>query len=90
LRPHTDSIFAVIGEVKVVGTGVVVLLYVAFIFRGFRCAAGIGGIRVITGSQDHDLGGGQTMLNIAVMTALVPPTGLPLPFISLAGRRWWC
>ncbi|HEX3053368.1 MAG TPA: FtsW/RodA/SpoVE family cell cycle protein, partial [Aggregatilineaceae bacterium] len=25
------------------------------------------------------------MLNIAVMTALVPPTGVPLPFISFGG-----
>ena len=38
---------------------------------GFLLAAGIGSLIII-----------QVMLNIAVVTGLVPPTGLPLPFIS--------
>jgi len=29
--------------------------------------------------------GGQVILNIAAMTALVPLTGIPLPFISYGG-----
>ena len=85
--PHTDSIFAVIGEeLGVIGAGGVILLYVAFAIRGFQLArqapdaftalmaSGIT-VWVIT----------KALLNIAVMTALLPPTGLPLPFISFGG-----
>ncbi|NWF70908.1 MAG: FtsW/RodA/SpoVE family cell cycle protein [Chloroflexi bacterium] len=85
--PHTDSIFAVIGEeLGVLGAGFVVALYVAFAIRGFRIArraldpfgallaAGIT-IWVVT----------QALLNIAVMTALVPSSGMPLPYISYGG-----
>ena len=38
---------------------------------GFLLAMGIGSLIII-----------QVLLNIAVVTGLVPPTGLPLPFIS--------
>ena len=38
---------------------------------GFLISVGIGSIIII-----------QVLLNIAVVTGLVPPTGLPLPFIS--------
>lgn len=85
--PHTDSIFAVIGEeLGIIGASVVVLLYVLFVARGFQIsqratdpfgalmAAGVT-LWVVT----------KAMLNIAVMLALVPPTGITLPFISFGG-----
>lgn len=85
--PHTDSIFAVIGEeFGVVGAAVVVVLYVALAIRGFRMAR-----------QARDTFGSllcvgftswvivQALLNIAVMTNAVPSTGVPLPFISFGG-----
>jgi cell division protein FtsW (lipid II flippase) len=85
--PHTDSIFAVIGEeLGVVGAVVVVLLYVGLAVRGFQLAR-----------RSHDsfgalLAAGLTiwivskaLLNIAVMTAVVPSTGVPLPFVSYGG-----
>ncbi|MBN8618800.1 MAG: cell division protein FtsW [Anaerolineae bacterium] len=85
--PHTDSIFAVIGEeLGLVGASLVVLLYITLVFRG---------IQVARRSVDHFgalLAAGITiwialkaLLNIAVMTAVVPPTGAPLPFISFGG-----
>jgi len=85
--PHTDSIFAVIGEeLGVMGASVVVLLYIAFVLRGFRVA------RNATDAFGALLAAGVTiwvaskaLLNIAVMTALVPSSGLPLPFISFGG-----
>lgn len=85
--PHTDSIFAVIGEeLGVMGAGVVILLYIAFALRGFQIA------RRASDTFQALLASGVTiwvsvkaMLNIAVMTGLVPPTGLPLPFISFGG-----
>ncbi len=85
--PHTDSIFAVIGEeLGVLGAGVVIMLYIVFTLRGFAIA------RQASDAFSSLMAAGITiwvaakaMLNIAVMTALVPPTGLPLPFISFGG-----
>jgi cell division protein FtsW len=85
--PHTDSIFAVIGEeLGTIGASGVVLIYVMFCVRGFQIAR-----RAVT-PFSMLLAAGITiwvavkaMLNIAVMTGLVPPTGLPLPFISFGG-----
>jgi cell division protein FtsW len=85
--PHTDSIFAVIGEeLGVMGAGFVITLYVLFSIRGFQIAR-----------KAHDAFGGllaagitiwvvtQAMLNIAVMINLIPSSGMPLPFISYGG-----
>ncbi|MBC7812649.1 MAG: cell division protein FtsW [Burkholderiales bacterium] len=85
--PHTDSIFAVIGEeLGMIGAALVVLLYVVFVIRGFRIsrkaidpfgsllAAGLT-LWVVT----------KALLNIAVMTAVLPSTGVPLPLISFGG-----
>lgn len=85
--PHTDSIFAVIGEeLGVLGASFVVFLFIVFVFRGFQIArrakdpfgallaAGIT-LWIIT----------KALLNIAVMLSLVPPTGVALPFISYGG-----
>lgn len=84
---HTDSIFAVIGEeLGVIGAGGVIAFYLAFIMRGFYIS------RQAENVFSSLLAAGVTiwvavkaMLNIAVMTGLVPPTGLPLPFISYGG-----
>lgn len=85
--PHTDSIFAVIGEeLGVVGAAFVVLLFVAFVVRGFQIA------RRSNDSFGALLAMGftvwvaiQALLNIAVMTNVIPASGLPLPFISYGG-----
>jgi cell division protein FtsW len=84
---HTDSIFAVIGEeLGLLGTAVIVLLYIAFVIRGFQIA------RRSVDPFGALLSAGvtvwvvyQALLNIAVMLGLVPSTGLPLPFISFGG-----
>ncbi len=85
--PHTDSIFAIIGEeLGVVGAAVVVLLYVALAIRGFQMA------RRSVDPFGALLAAGLTiwivskaLLNVAVMTAVVPSTGVPLPFVSYGG-----
>jgi len=85
--PHTDSIFAVIGEeLGVLGVGGVMALYIALAVRGFQIS------RRATDAFMALMAAGITiwisakaLLNIAVMTALLPPTGLPLPFISFGG-----
>lgn len=85
--PHTDSIFAVIGEeLGLAGCALVVGLYVVLMVRGFRIA-----------KNAPDLFGGllasgitvsivvEALFNIAVMASVVPFTGVPLPFISFGG-----
>jgi cell division protein FtsW len=85
--PHTDSIFAVIGEeLGVLGAAFVVLLFVVLVIRGLQIA------RRANDPFGMLLAGGVTLwivtkalLNIAVMLSLVPPTGVALPFISFGG-----
>lgn len=85
--PHTDSIFAVIGEeLGLLGSFLVIALFVALIYRGFTIARHapdtFGGLLAagVTCWIAYD-----ALLNIAVMTAVIPPTGVPLPFISYGG-----
>ncbi len=85
--PHTDSIFAVIGEeLGVIGAAVVVVLYGVLVFRGFQIARRAGdpfGALLAAGLTIWVVA--KALLNIAVMTAVVPSTGVPLPFISYGG-----
>jgi len=85
--PHTDSIFAVIGEeLGVVGAAFVVMLFAALVIRGFqvgRKAVDPFGALLATGLTLWIAT--QALLNIAVMAAVIPSTGLPLPFISYGG-----
>lgn len=85
--PHTDSIFAVIGEeLGVVGAVFVVLLFVVFVWRGLSIARRsrdpFGGL-LVAGVTLWVIT--KALLNIAVMLSLVPPTGVALPFISFGG-----
>lgn len=85
--PHTDSIFAVIGEeLGVAGASLVVFLYIIFVVRGVQIARRsvdpFGSLMAIGFTMWVAV---QSLLNIAVMTAVVPASGLPLPFISYGG-----
>ncbi len=86
-EPHTDTIYAVIGEeLGLIGTLAVLILYVLLAWRGFNVAA-----------KAPDMFGqllalgltcglfGQALLNMAVVTGLLPFTGIPLPFVSAGG-----
>jgi cell division protein FtsW len=85
--PHTDSIFAVIGEeLGLLGCALVIALFVVFLVRGFRIS------RNAPDSFGALLAAGLTisivleaLFNVAVMAAVVPFTGVPLPFISFGG-----
>lgn len=85
--PHTDSIFASIGEeLGVLGALFVLGLYGLFVFRGFMIARrskdAFGGLLAV-GMTVWLVS--QALLNIAVMTAVLPSTGVPLPLISYGG-----
>lgn len=84
---NTDSIFAIIGEeVGFVGSLVVISVYIFIIWRGFRIASHI------TDPFGRLLASGisswvaiQTLINLGAMVAVIPLTGVPLPFISYGG-----
>ncbi|MEI7554186.1 FtsW/RodA/SpoVE family cell cycle protein [Candidatus Chlorohelix sp.] len=83
----TDSIFVVLGEeLGLVGAGTVVILFVALAWRGYSIAVhapdGFGRL-VALGITSYIVF--QAFLNIAVVSNLVPFTGIPLPFISYGG-----
>ena len=85
--PHTDFVFAVIGEeLGFLGSIAVLGLFVVFAWRGFRVA------RMAPDAFGFFLASGLTILitlhvlvNIGVVTGLLPTTGLPLPFLSYGG-----
>jgi len=83
----TDSIFAIIAEeVGFVGAIVVVLLFLVFIWRGLKIAKEapdeFGRLLAVGITSWIGL---QALLNFGAMTALIPLTGIPLPFISYGG-----
>ena len=84
---HTDGIFAILGEeLGLMGTLTFIGLLVMMVWRGVRIALNA---RDIYGSL-LALGitawlGFQALINIAVITAVIPFTGIPLPFLSYGG-----
>lgn len=87
--PHTDSIFAIIGEeLGLLGCLIVITLFVVVIWRGFKIAA-----------QARDALGAalaagilcwiafEALVNIAVMVGALPFAGNALPLISYGGSN---
>ncbi|MCA9308072.1 FtsW/RodA/SpoVE family cell cycle protein, partial [candidate division WWE3 bacterium] len=82
-----DSIFAVIGEeMGFIGTVLVILLFVLFMYKGYKIALEQSDVFLQT------LAVGLTtwvvihfLVNIGAVVGLIPLTGVPLPFISYGG-----
>jgi cell division protein FtsW len=85
--PHTDSIFAVLGEeLGFVGCLVVIGLFVLLTLRGFKIATEApGAFAALVACGVTCWLAFQALVNIAVMTGLIPFTGVALPFISAGG-----
>lgn len=84
---HTDAVFAILGEeLGLVGGLLLVSLYGILVWRGFKAARAArdsyGGLIALGVSCWI---GFQALLNIAVITATIPFTGIPLPFVSYGG-----
>lgn len=86
-EPHTDFIFAVIGEeLGFLGTTSIVLLFGVFIWRGFRIAMSAPDpFATLLAAGLTTMVGLQAIINIAVVTGSIPTTGIPLPLISYGG-----
>jgi cell division protein FtsW len=84
---HTDFIFAIIGEeLGLVGTMLVIGLFVAFAYIGVRIARRAPdafGRLVATGITAWIVG--QGIVNMGAVTGLLPITGVPLPLVSFGG-----
>jgi cell division protein FtsW len=85
--PSTDFIFAIIGEEwGLIGTITVLALFVMVAYQGYRIAikapdtfSGLLAAGITTWLV------AQACINMMVVTALLPVTGIPLPFISYGG-----
>ena len=83
----TDSIFAIVGEeLGFMGATVIILLFVLIIWRGFYIASSAKDLfgKLLAGGITAFLAF-QILINLAAQTALLPLTGVPLPFISYGG-----
>jgi len=85
--PHTDFIFAVIGEeLGLIGSIAVVVIFALLAWSGFRAAKSAPdrfGQLLAVGFTTMIVA--QAFFNISVALALVPTKGIPLPFISSGG-----
>jgi len=84
---HNDFIFAIVcEELGLIGASIIMLVYSLLILRGFWIALHARdrfGTLLAVGVMTQI--GLQTFLNIAVVTGLLPATGISLPFFSYGG-----
>jgi cell division protein FtsW len=84
---HTDFVFSILGEeAGFVGTSIVLMLFLVILWRGISIS------KRAPSAFAQFLAVGLTMhlvlygfINVAVVTMLLPTTGLPMPFISYGG-----
>lgn len=86
-EPMGDSIFAIIGEeLGLVGASILVILFLTLAFRGFRIAKqapdNLGKLMAI-GIVVWIIA--QAFINISANLAIIPLTGIPMPFVSYGG-----
>ncbi|MGI6090465.1 MAG: FtsW/RodA/SpoVE family cell cycle protein [Saccharofermentanales bacterium] len=84
---HNDYVLAIIGEeLGFLGTAFILLLFIAFMFRGFSVALGAksrAGLMIAAGYTFFLVL--QALINFGVATNLLPATGISLPFFSSGG-----
>lgn len=83
----TDSIFAIIAEeIGFIGSFLLIVMFIILVWRGFVIAINARDTfgRLLAGGIISFLGM-QTIINLSAQTALLPLTGIPLPFISYGG-----
>ncbi len=86
-EPHTDYVFSIIGEeLGLLGTVLILIIFFFLAWRGYKTALST------TDSYGSLLAVGitswivfQALMNIAVVTATIPATGITLPLLSYGG-----
>jgi rod shape determining protein RodA len=84
---HTDFIFAVFAEMwGFLGCLVLIVAYVLLVMRGFEIAAGTREMRGrILALGVTTVFAAQVLINIGMVTGLLPIVGIPLPLMSYGG-----
>ena len=83
----TDSIFPIIAEeIGFIGSTILILLFLTVVWRGFFIASRAKDkFGKLLAAGIISFIGVQMIINLGSMTALLPLTGVPLPFISYGG-----
>lgn len=83
----TDSIFAIVAEeLGFFGASALIIFYLVFLTRAFKIAKNAPDkFSTLLASGIAAWIGIQTVINLGTMVALIPLTGVPLPFISYGG-----
>ena len=84
---ESDFIFSIIGEeLGLIGAIFILMVYIIIIIQGVKIALNaadrLGAYMAFGITSVICL---QTLINVAVVTGSIPPTGIPLPFISAGG-----
>ena len=84
---HNDFIFSIVcEELGLIGAGIIMLLFAALVLRGYwialHCRDRFGTLLVVGFTT---LMAVQVFLNIAVVSGVLPTTGISLPFFSYGG-----
>lgn len=86
-EPHTDYIFSIIGEeLGLLGTSLILFLFLGLAWRGYKIALSANdtyGSLLAVGITSWLVM--QALINIAVVTATIPATGITLPLLSYGG-----
>jgi len=87
--PHTDFIFAIIAEeMGFFGVILIIILYMLFAYRGFTIAySQKGSFEFLLAFGITSLIVWEAIFNIAVVTGMLPSTGISLPFLSYGGSN---
>lgn len=86
-EPHNDFIFAIVGEeLGFIRSMIIIIMFLALVARGFVIAAKTKSMyeRLLVLGISLQVGI-QSVLNILVVTDMIPNTGISLPFFSYGG-----
>lgn len=88
---HTDFILSIIAEeMGLVGIAVIIFLYTVLILRGIKVSTQApDSFGILLGLGIISMLGIQSLVNIGVVSGVLPITGITLPFISYGGSSLW-
>ncbi|MBQ1407714.1 MAG: putative lipid II flippase FtsW [Eubacterium sp.] len=90
-EPQNDFILAIIGEeLGFIGIMILLAVFIILVWRGLMIAMKAPDkFGMLFASGAMMMIGIQVVLNVAVVTSSMPPTGIALPFISYGGNSLW-